>query len=116
VTEGRLVTRTGRDLVSPCLRTTNALDRMRGLLFRGAPGPGRGLLIDPCSSVHTFAMSYPIDVVYLDQDYRVVRRVEAMRPWRMSACRKAHMTLELAAGQAAALGIEPQLEMRWCAA
>lgn len=116
MTEGRLVTHAGRDIVSPCLRTTNAVDRMRGLLFRGAPSPGAGLLIDPCSSVHTFAMSYPIDVVYLDRHYRVVRRVEAMQPWRMSACRKAHMTLELAAGQAAALGLEPQLEMRWCAA
>ena len=113
MTLGKLVDKSGTVLVDPCARTTNLFDRMRGLLFRPPPRPGTGLLIDRCASVHTFAMSYPIDVVYLDDDYRVVRRIDSMRPWRMSGCRSARMTLELAAGQALALGVEPALELEW---
>lgn len=112
---GKLLAKSGAVLVASCLRTTNALDRMRGLLFRAMPAPGAGLLIDPCASVHTFAMTYPIDVIYLDRDYRVMRHVEGLRPWRMSACRAARMTLELAAGQVKALGLMRDMELEWCA-
>ena len=31
---------------------------------------GRGLWIVPCHGVHTFAMRFPIDVIYLDSDKR----------------------------------------------
>ena len=113
MTLGKLVTKSGKVIVAPCVRTTNIFDRMRGLLLRPAPKPGAALLIDPCASIHTFAMSYPIDVVYLDDEYRVVRRIDGMRPWRISACKAARMTLELAAGQAQALGVAPNLELEW---
>lgn len=113
MTLGRLMTKSGKVIVDPCLRTSNAWDRMRGLLFRPAPAPGAGVLIDPCASVHTIAMSYPIDVVYLDNNYRVLRTVRALNPWRLSACKAARMTLELAAGQAELLGIKPSLELQW---
>jgi uncharacterized membrane protein (UPF0127 family) len=115
VTHGKLLAKSGAVLIASCQRTTNAFDRMRGLLFRAMPAPGTGLLIDPCASVHTFAMSYPIDVIYLDRDFRVMRLVEALRPWRLSACRTARMTLELAAGQAKALGLTRDMELEWCA-
>lgn len=110
---GKLVTKSGQAIVDPCLRTTNAFERMRGLLLRPSPAAGAGLLIDPCAAVHTLAMSYPIDVVYMDVDYRVVRRVDALQPWRVSACSAARMTLELGAGQAQLLGVEPSLELQW---
>ncbi len=113
MTFGKLVTKSGKVIVDPCLRTTNVFDRMRGLLLRPPPNPGAGLLIDPCAAVHTFAMSYPIDVVYLNEDFRIVRRIDHMKPWRMSACKGARMTLELAAGQAQALGVEPAVELEW---
>ena len=113
MTRGQLVAKSGRVIVDPCMRTTNAFDRLRGLLFREVPASGAGFLIDPCASVHTFFMPYPIGVVYLDDCYRVVRTIDTLKPWRLSACRAAHMTLELAARQAAALGLVPDLELQW---
>ena len=110
---GRLLTPAGDVLVDPCLRTTNPWDRMRGLLLRPPPDTGCGLLIDPCKSVHTFAMNYPIDVVYLDRNYRIARCIEALAPWRVAACKKANMTLELRAGEARRLGLTPELELAW---
>jgi uncharacterized protein len=44
---------------------------------------GEGILIDPCSSIHTFWMRFPIDVVYVDRDGRVVRADRSMKPWRI---------------------------------
>ncbi len=110
---GKLVTKSGAIVVDPCLRTTNIFDRMRGLVLRPVPADGSGLLIDPCASVHTFAMSYPIDIVYLDENFKVVRNVDGLVPWRVSACRNAHMTLELAAGQAQELGVRRAQQLQW---
>ncbi|MDA0823637.1 MAG: DUF192 domain-containing protein [Proteobacteria bacterium] len=113
MTAGKLISKSGQVTVDPCLRTSNAWDRMRGLLFRNAPVPGAGLLIDPCAAVHTMPMSYPIDVTYLDAEFRIVKRVKKLQRWRLSACRLAKMTLELAAGQAHNLNLRPALELRW---
>jgi uncharacterized membrane protein (UPF0127 family) len=57
---------------------------------------GEGLLIVPCHGVHTFAMRFPIDVVYLDSDKTVVYLQENLKPWRMAPVRvKATSVLEL---------------------
>jgi uncharacterized protein len=45
---------------------------------------GAGLWIVPCHGVHTIAMRYPIDVLYLDEENRVIRIVDSVRPWRMT--------------------------------
>jgi uncharacterized protein len=44
---------------------------------------GEGLVIDPCSSIHTFFMRIPIDVVYVNRDGVVVRADAEMPPWRI---------------------------------
>ena len=113
MTRGKLVSECGAVTVDPCLRTTNVYDRMRGLLYRPEPSAGSGLLIDPCSSVHTFGMSYPIDVVFLDENLRVLRCIDSVAPWRMLACRGARMTLELRAGDANVLGVNVDQEFLW---
>jgi uncharacterized membrane protein (UPF0127 family) len=80
---------------------------MRGLLGRDQLEPGEGLLLRPASSIHTFFMRFPIDAVWLDGDLRVVGVTADLPPWRTAAKRGAHSVLELAAGEAGALGLEP---------
>jgi len=72
--------------------------RRKGLLGRDGLGPGEGLWIVPCESVHTFFMRFPIDLVYLDRNNRVRKVRQAVGPWRISACLAAHSVLELPAG------------------
>lgn len=79
--------------------------RMRGLLGRDGLAPGAALLIDPCRSIHTFFMRFPIDVIYLDGDWRVAKTVERLGPWRLSACLRARRTVELPAGALEALDV-----------
>jgi uncharacterized protein len=57
--------------------------RGRGLMLAPELARGEGLIIDPCSSIHTFWMRFPIDVLYLDSSGTVIRADERMRPWRV---------------------------------
>lgn len=82
------------------------LARMRGLLGYPQPAPGEGILIPHCWSIHTIGMRYPIDVVFLDQSMVVVRICPGVPPGRLALwSRRATHVLELASGQASALGI-----------
>lgn len=59
---------------------------------------GDGLWIVPCRGVHTFAMRFPIDVVYLDRDKAVVHIEHDLKPWRVAPVRmSANSVLELPA-------------------
>ena len=72
--------------------------RARGLLGRKLR-EGDGLLIRPCRAVHMLGMTYPIDVLFLDADHRVVAVYPGLRPARVTGYhRGAAMALELPAG------------------
>ena len=95
--------------------------RLRGLLgvSEGDFRNGRGLWIRPCRGVHTLAMRFPIDVVYLDRAGRVVHIEHNLQPWRFSPVRmQAASVLELPSRTLArtetALGdhIEIQMKMK----
>ena len=90
------------------------LTRLIGLLGRSRLNVGCGLLIQPSSGVHTFGMRFPIDVIALDRQLRVLKIWRALRPWRTSTISwKTHAVLELAAGhlQGCPLEVGDQLEI-----
>jgi len=74
---------------------------MRGLLGRKELPDGEGILLRPAGSVHTFFMRFPIDVVFLDRDLRVVSVARDVPPWKARGARGAKAVLELAAGEIA---------------
>ena len=63
--------------------------RLRGLMCAeaGSFHAGRGLWIVPSRGIHTFAMRFPIDVVYLDEEKTVVHLEQDLKPWRVAALR-----------------------------
>ena len=79
-----------------------AARRNKGLLGRSGLNPGEGLWIVPCEAVHTFAMKFAIDLLYLDKAQRVVKVRHAVRPGRISGALRAHSVIELPAGTLAA--------------
>lgn len=86
--------------------------RTRGLLGRPCPAKGHGLLIERCHAVHTVGMAYPIDVVFLDRFFSIVR-IATVPPMRLYACcgRRAHHTLEMAEGEAVRLGLREREQL-----
>jgi uncharacterized membrane protein (UPF0127 family) len=63
------------------------------------------MLINPAPSVMTFFMRFPIDVVFLDRDRKIVGIRHTLVPWRAAGARQAIAALELPAGTAEACGL-----------
>ena len=97
----RVRTADGAVLCERCEVPQSSFARMRGLLGRDRLDPGGGMLIDAAPSVHMFFMRFPIDVVFLDRERRIVGIRHGLRPWRVAGARHAVAALELPAGAAA---------------
>jgi len=75
--------------------------RLIGLIGTRSLGTGKGLLIYPCGSVHTWFMSMPIDVVYVSSANRVVGVDRNLRPWHIGTLRRGvRYVIEVAANGA----------------
>jgi uncharacterized protein len=60
--------------------------RLVGLQFRSELPLDTGLLLEPCKSLHTCFMRFPIDVIMLDRNYVVLGVRREIRPWRALIC------------------------------
>jgi uncharacterized membrane protein (UPF0127 family) len=91
--------RTGAVLADRVERAVSMRARLRGLLGRASLPEGEALVIEPCASIHTFFMRFPIDAAFLARDGRVVRAISGLRPWRATRIYpSAALVVELPAG------------------
>ncbi len=72
--------------------------RRTGLLKHTGLEPGEGLWIVPCEGVHTFAMKFTIDVLFLSKKRKVLKTRPNMQKRRIALSLLAHSVLELPAG------------------
>jgi uncharacterized protein len=92
-----------------CARATLARGfrgRSQGLLGRRQLSPDEGMLFEaeplPLMWMHTFFMTFPIDIVFLDRGDVVIKVQSSLKPWRLSAIVVgAHKAIELSEGAAA---------------
>ncbi len=90
------------------------LTRLRGLIGHSELAPGEGMIIEPCSSIHTFFMGFPIDVVFVSREGRVLRVAPAVPPWRVGpVARGARYVIELPAGALAGSRTQVGDELDW---
>lgn len=94
---------------------SNFLERGRGLLFRPPLQADRGeaLLIPSCNSIHTFWMAYPITVLFLEGDGRIVRICPEVKPRRLAGKTGAACVIECAVGTAWADRLRVGDQLRW---
>ncbi|SRR6056297_1849465 len=85
--------------------------RFKGLQFRDPLPPDRGLLIAPCSSLHTCFMRFTIDVVMLDRERVVVGVKKNLRPWRACFCHRS--TFQVLETQVGALDLASGTRLDW---
>ncbi len=62
--------------------------RFKGLQFRRCLPTDSGLWLRPCSSIHTCFMRFPVDIIMLDEDLRVLTVRKCVRPWRTVLCER----------------------------
>lgn len=75
--------------------------RLRGLLATPHLAADTGLYLPGCRSIHTLGMTYAIDVLFVDKHGCVLKRIDALPPWRVAASWRAYGVVELPAGYCA---------------
>lgn len=89
----------GKIIVSNISIADNFRDRLTGYMFRSKPHKP-GILFEPAISIHTFFMNFPLDVIFMDGKYQVLKIYRGLSPWRHTWFYfKSRKTLELPAGQ-----------------
>lgn len=75
------------------------MTRLKGLMFKKNLEENTGMLIYPCNMIHTFFMRFPLDVLFLSKEYKVIHIIENMIPGKTSSfVRKGKYVLELPIG------------------
>ena len=87
-------------------RVANSIwSRFWGLMWQRSLPQGEALIIDPCNSVHTLFMRFPIDVVFLDNGGRIVKVAEGLKPFRAAVGRGSRWVMEMPSGAAGRVGL-----------
>lgn len=75
----------GEIICKRCVLAEDFFSRAQGLMFSSEiPNDGDGMLIKPCNSIHTFFMRYPLHIVFLNAENKVIKVIRDLSPWRMT--------------------------------
>lgn len=70
--------------------------RLKGLIGKLKLEPDQGLWVVPSSGIHTLGVLFPLDLIYLDENHRVIHVIEYFRTFRIAPLRRqAASVLEL---------------------
>ncbi|HNW39399.1 MAG TPA: DUF192 domain-containing protein [Candidatus Omnitrophota bacterium] len=87
--------------------------RIKGLLGKKVFLPDQAIILAPCNSIHTFFMRFAIDVIFVDNDYKVIKVLTRFNPNRFSSiCWNSSITIELPAGKLVATNTQVQDQLK----
>jgi uncharacterized protein len=96
----------GQEIAGRLRMADTFLTRLKGLTGVRELTDEEGLIIRPCSQIHTMGMKIPIDVIFLTKSGVVVHFEQGMLPGKFSRyISKAWQVVELRSGTIAARGI-----------
>lgn len=101
-------------LATTVRKADHFLTRLVGLLRRTSLGPEEALWLIPSKGLHTFGMRFPIDVIFLNGDNKVIHTVRDLAPNRISRLQfRSRSILELPQGsiQKSATAVGDQIEI-----
>jgi uncharacterized membrane protein (UPF0127 family) len=87
--------------------------RMRGMLRRNFSDTFDAIIFRRNNSIHMWFMHMPLDIVFLDEENRVLDVRHTLKPWRFAAKVGSKTVVELPAGKLAETNTEvgDQLEL-----
>ena len=99
--------RSGLVVASVVETAVTSEDRRKGLLGRDGLPPGHALVIAPTNLVHTFAMRFSIDILFVRRDGQVVKVSPAVPKRRIVGAWGGFAVIEMASGSAAQSDTRP---------
>jgi uncharacterized protein len=63
------------------------LARLKGLIGKLKLRPDEGIWVVPSNGIHTLGGRFPLDLIYLDEDHRVIHLVENFPTFRLAPLR-----------------------------
>lgn len=88
------------------------IERFMGYMYQKIPREP-ALLFKQCKSIHMFGMRFPLDVLFLDANYQVIRRFDKLPPRKVVLPIKgASMVLEAPVGSLGGLEEGMILELK----
>lgn len=104
---------TGRVILARVEAGTSLWQRTVGLMGRRGLDAEGGLWLEPCNGIHTCFLRFPIDVIVLDGEGRVLRMAENVRSWRIfGPVRGGRVIVEMPAGTIRAKNIRAEERYR----
>jgi uncharacterized protein len=86
------------DIINDVLIADTFIKRLCGYMFRSKPHH-KAIIIKPCSSIHTFFMKFDIDIIFANENMKVIKKVEGLKPGRViMPIKDANMVIEGEAG------------------
>jgi len=58
------------------------IKRFTGYMLRKEPHH-EGILFKPCNSIHTFFMKFDIDVLFISEDLKIIKKVNGLKPGKI---------------------------------
>ena len=100
VTDWQLVDLESGHIVVEALELADGYwSRLVGWQLRRRPAASHGLLLVPCSSIHTCLLRFALDLAMLNRGGRVIAVRKGIRPWRaILPTRRTYAILELPSG------------------
>ena len=69
--------------------------RLFGYMFTAKKKAAQAIFFPRCNMIHTFFMSFPIEVHFLNADKTVVKSIKSLKPWHVAMCLRASGVLEI---------------------
>lgn len=102
-----------RCILTQVYEANTFFSRLSGLFAVERLSVDQGLLLRPCSAVHTVLMRYAIAVIFLSPRNEILKIVREVKPYGFSSCNKAHAVVELLP-QALPATVKPGNQVRVC--
>jgi len=71
--------------------------KLQGLLGKTSIKSTEGIVLTKCKQIHTFGMKFPIDIVVLDKDFKIIDFISDLKANKISPYyRRSYYIIELA--------------------
>jgi uncharacterized protein len=77
------------------IKANSYFERMKGLLGKKSISNEYAMIFTDSPSIHTFFMMFPIDIIFLDKDFKIICIYENLKRNKIIACWKARYTVEM---------------------